>query len=166
MNTSNESDHRRLLYDLIKLSKALDPSFFSMLPEQDRPTATRFTQVPVGLDCKPSEGRDQVWPLLFSSYLGCLTWITIHWASGNHLRGDSSDWAGISHVPNWDLNRFQTAKDMSCVVTGLLWRSPLPPACAEKKFKQAACFHTPVSAGWQFYSLSRAVRLKLVTRRQ
>lgn len=153
----HDSDHRRLLYDLIKLSKALDPSFLSVLPEQDRPKATRFPhraflQVPVWLDCKPSEGRDQVWPLLFSSYLGCNR-IPIHWASGDRLLGDSSDWAGNSHVPNWDVSRLQTSKDMSCVATGLLWCSPLPPACAEKTFKQAAWFHTPVSAGWQFYCL-------------
>lgn len=74
-----------------------------------------------------------------------------------YLLGDSSDREAVSHIHNWDVNHFsrteynkQTFQDISFQVNILLWQSPLPPTCVEKKFKPPAWFHTSVSAGWEF----------------
>lgn len=115
-----------------------------------------FLQVPNWLDCKLSRGRDHVRSPLLSSYLGCNR-INIQGMDDDYLLGDSSDWEAISHIHNWDVNHFsrteynnQTFQDISSQANILLWHSPLPPTCAEKKFKQPAWFHIPVSAGWEF----------------
>lgn len=163
INISQDSDCLRLLYDLMKLSKALDPRTRPTVSsvcwaEQTLPTSFihwAFLQVPNWLDCKLSKGRDHVWSPLLSSYLECNR-INIQWMDDNYL-GDSSDWEAISHIHNWDVNHFsrteynnQTFQDISSQANILLWHPPLPSTCAEKKFKQPAWFHSLVSAGWEF----------------
>lgn len=165
-NTSQDSDHLRLLYDLIKLSKALElrdrstNSSVCAWAWQTQPMGFihwACLHIPIWLDCKLSESRGHVWSRLFSPYLGCSR-IPIHWMNDDYLLGDSSDQEAISHIHNWDVNHFsrterskQTFQDISSLMNILLWRAPLPPTCDEKKSKQAAWLHTLVSAGWEFY---------------